>query len=106
KLVDARYFEYLLTRFTEPNELFGPIDITAFRDGTYRRRMEGMLPEAMVNFLALLGWHPKVSDASEVLSLSELIEQFQLERVQKGGAVFDINKLNWLNKQYLKRKPA
>ncbi len=69
-------------------------------------RSAGITPEAMLNFLALLGWHPKASDASEVLSLSELIEQFQLERVQKGGAVFDTNKLNWLNKQYLKRKPT
>src|SRR6185436_202484 len=38
RLVDARYFEYLLTRFTEPNELFGPVDIRAFREGTYTRR--------------------------------------------------------------------
>ena len=51
KLVDATYFEYLLTRFTEPNEIFGPIDITAFREGEYRRRMEGMLPQAEVVFL-------------------------------------------------------
>ena len=51
KLVDARYFEYLLTRFTEPNEIFGPIDIQAFRSGDYRRRMEGMLPTADIVFL-------------------------------------------------------
>ncbi len=51
KLVDARYFEYLLTRFTEPNEIFGPIDIAAFRAGQYQRRMEGMLPTSEVVFL-------------------------------------------------------
>ena len=51
KLVQAQYFEYLLTRFTEPNELFGPIDIQRFREGTYERRMEGMLPEAEIAFL-------------------------------------------------------
>jgi len=50
-LIDARYFEYLLTRFTEPNELFGPVDMAAFREGQYRRRVEGMLPEAEVVFL-------------------------------------------------------
>lgn len=51
KLVDAKYFEYLLTRFTEPNEIFGPIDITAFREGDYKRRMAGMLPDAEIVFL-------------------------------------------------------
>ncbi len=51
KLVRARYFEYLLTRFTEPNELFGPIDIQKFREGEYERRMEGMLPQAEIAFL-------------------------------------------------------
>ena len=51
RLIDARYFEYLLTRFTEPNELFGPVDIGAFRSGTYRRKTETMLPESEIVFL-------------------------------------------------------
>src|ERR1700710_2255939 len=48
RLLQANYFEYLLTRFTEPNEIFGPVDIKAFREGRYERRIEGMLPQAEI----------------------------------------------------------
>ena len=51
RLVDAKYFEYLLTRFTEPNELFGPVDIKEFREGRYTRRWENMIPDAEIVFL-------------------------------------------------------
>ena len=50
-LLESQYFEYLLTRFTEPNELFGPVDIGEFRQGRYKRRTEKMLPEAEIVFL-------------------------------------------------------
>ncbi len=59
----------------------------------------GYLPEALFNFLALLGWHPK--DEQEIFSKEDLIKNFDLLRIQKGGAIFDINKLNWLNRKYI-----
>jgi len=65
-------------------------------------RNMGYLPEAMVNYLALLGFNPGTDD--EIFGMSELIKKFDIKRVQKSGAIFDINKLNWLNKEYLKRK--
>lgn len=51
RLLNADYFEYLLTRFTEPNELFGPVDVREFREGRYTRRTEKMLPSAEIVFL-------------------------------------------------------
>ena len=61
----------------------------------------GYLPEALVNFLALLGWSPV--GKQEIFSSAELIELFSLDHVAKNPAVFDIDKLNWINSQYLKR---
>ncbi|RSL29438.1 glutamate--tRNA ligase [Salibacterium salarium] len=60
----------------------------------------GYLPEAIVNFLALLGWSPVGEE--ELFSLEELKEQFSLERVSKAPAVFDTDKLAWMNNQYVK----
>lgn len=81
------------------------------RTGTISLReykKEGYLPEAIVNFLVFLGWHPseKIGEGvKEVLTSEEIIEQFSLEKVQKAGAVFNIEKLNWLNSEHIKRLP-
>ena len=60
----------------------------------------GYLSSAMINFLVLIGWNP--GDEREVFSFSELVNEFSVERVQKGGGVFNIDKLDWLNKQHIK----
>jgi glutamyl-tRNA synthetase len=65
---------------------------------------QGILADAMVNFLALLGWNP--GDEREVMERAELVRSFDLARVQKKSAVFDVAKLQWLNGQYLARTPA
>ena len=62
-------------------------------------REDGFLPEALINFLAYLGWHP--TDDKEIMSVEELIKEFDLKRTQKGGAIFNITKLEWLNSQYI-----
>lgn len=62
----------------------------------------GYLPEAIVNFIALLGWSPVGEE--EIFTLEQLIEQFSLERVSKSPAVFDTKKLAWMNNQYMKQK--
>ncbi|MCK5027764.1 MAG: glutamate--tRNA ligase [Candidatus Pacebacteria bacterium] len=59
----------------------------------------GYLPEALDNFLALIGWNP--GDDREVFILEELINTFSLDRIQKGGAVFNQKKLSWINKQHM-----
>lgn len=62
---------------------------------------EGILPEALLNYLALLGWN--TPDEQEIFSLDELIEKFSLDRVHKGGAVFDMKRLEWVNGEWIKR---
>jgi len=57
------------------------------------------LAEALVNYLALLGWNP--GNDQEIFSMDELIAEFSLEKVQKGGAIFNIEKLDWINKKHL-----
>lgn len=64
---------------------------------------KGYLKEAFINFIALLGWNPTAD--REVYSIDELIEFFNLEKVNKGGAVFDTQKLDWMNAQYLRKLP-
>jgi glutamyl-tRNA synthetase len=63
-------------------------------------KQEGYLPAAMINFLAFLGWNPGTEQ--ELFSLDELISAFSLERINKAGAKFDVNKAKWFNEQYLK----
>lgn len=63
-------------------------------------RRDGILPEALSNYLALLGWSPP--EGHEVLKLEELITLFDLERVSRSAAIFDYDKLYWLNRQHLK----
>lgn len=67
-------------------------------------REAGYAPEAVINFLALLGWNP--GDEQEVFDLAELVEKFDLARVQKSGARFDPDKTKWFNQQHLQKMSA
>ena len=78
-----------------------PLEFHNQKDGSVSSgyREEGYYPEAVINFLALLGWH--ATGDQEMYTMSELIEQFSLERVSKSGAKFDYEKGKWFNHQYL-----
>ena len=67
-------------------------------------REEGYLPESVVNYLALLGWSP--GNDIEILSRGEIIEKFELSNVNKTNAVFNIDKLKWMNGQYIRLTPV
>lgn len=66
-------------------------------------REKGYLPDALINFLAFLGWNPGTEQ--EIFSMEQLIDTFTLDRIGKAGAKFDIQKANWFNEQYLRNKP-
>ena len=66
-------------------------------------RAQGFIPEALLNYLALLGWNP--GGERELFTLEELVTEFTLDRVHKSGAVFDIEKLKWFNHEHLKKLP-
>lgn len=70
----------------------GDVAVEAYRE-------KGILAESLINFVALLGWHPQ--DDREFFTIDELIQEFRLERVSKAGAVFDQAKLRWMNAEYL-----
>ena len=72
---------------------WGDVAVRAYRD-------QGFLPEAMVNYLALLGW--SFDDKTNIFSVDELVERFSLERVGKNPAAFDVAKLEWVNGHYIR----
>lgn len=76
-------------------ELGIPVNVRDYISGGYE-------PQAVVNFLAFLGWSP--GDDREILSLDEMIAEFSLERVSKAGAIFNFDKLKWYNEQYLRSR--
>uniref|UniRef100_A0A7S3GED6 Glutamyl-tRNA synthetase n=2 Tax=Palpitomonas bilix TaxID=652834 RepID=A0A7S3GED6_9EUKA len=62
----------------------------------------GFLPEAVINFVSLLGWNPKTT--KEIFNLNELVNEFSLGNVQKGGAVVDESRMMWMNREHLRRR--
>ncbi|NLG86886.1 MAG: glutamate--tRNA ligase [Firmicutes bacterium] len=66
-------------------------------------REEGYLPEAIINYLALLGWSPEGTD--EVMPIERIVEEFSIDRVSKTAAIYDVKKLAWINGHYLRELP-
>ncbi len=83
----------LATDRSKMSKRHGAVAIQAYRE-------LGYIKEAIINYLALLGWNPGTDQ--ELFTISELIEQFDITKIQKSGAVFDLKKFNWFNKEHLK----
>ena len=73
--------------------------------GVMQFKEMGVLPGALVNFLALLGWAPSEAEFDEVMPLDELVTRFTLDRINKSPAVFDYEKLLWMNGVHIRRMP-
>lgn len=82
---------------TKLSKRHGATALLDFRD-------QGYLPEAVINFLAFLGWNPGTEQ--ELFTKEELIKEFSLEKVGKAGSVFNTEKLNWFNREYIKKMSA
>ncbi len=67
-------------------------------------KAKGFFPEALINFVALLGW--STGDEREVFTLDDLVHEFSIERVNKAGAIFNLDKLRWFNQVYIRKMPA
>ena len=66
-------------------------------------KKQGYPAEAIINFIALLGWNPKTEQ--EIFSLEELVEQYDIKKVNRAGAVFDLKRLDWISSQHIKKMP-
>lgn len=78
---------------------FGDVSVAEYRK-------IGYLPEALFNFIVFLGWHPeeRVGESiKEILTKEEILDLFDIKRIQKGGAIFNVDKLNWINSEHIKR---
>ena len=102
------FYKALISHTTAIHEIstlesLGNLDTsTVSLDGGFKE--SGYLPDAFINFLAMLGWNPGTEQ--ELFSMEELIKEFSLDRIGKAGARFDIEKANWFNQQYIKSRPA
>lgn len=81
---------------TKLSKRHGAVALLDYRD-------MGYLPEAIINYLAFLGWNPGTEQ--ELFSLTDLVKEFSLEKVQTGGGVFNTEKLDWYNREYIKKMP-
>jgi glutamyl-tRNA synthetase len=99
--------------YARPQYAHFPLHLSADRSKLSKRkgdvavrsyREKGYLPDALLNYLATLGWTPP--SGKEILNLQEMIQEFELIQLHKSGAVFDIEKLRWYNREYLQRMDA